>query len=162
MRRLRPLTTLSRPSYWALAFVLASATACGSSTPAAARGDVPFKVVAKGTAPASGKEPRTRAELVRSRAAAEKLLVHWNLERAVRKLKGVDFKRHRLLILVARGNDTTEHLDITRVSTSGTRITAAGKVTRNAGAIGNQVLSTPYALVTVPKSVAATSARLAL
>jgi hypothetical protein len=99
---------------------------------------------------------------VRSRAAAEKLLRRWDLERAIAKLGKVDFTRHRLLILAARGNDTTEHLNVKRVFTSGSRITASGTIARRPGAIGNQVLSTPYAFVTVPRSVAATSARLAL
>jgi len=158
IRRVRPFASASRPSYWAIALVLSFA-ACGSS---AAASTVPYQVVAQGAVGASGDDPQTAAKLVSSRAAAEKLLRDWDLERAKAKLAGVDFGKHRLLILVARGSSTAARLDLRKLTTIGRRLSATGEVTTRKGVIGGQAQSRPYALVTVPRSVDATSARLTL
>lgn len=119
-------------------------------------------MVARGAVPRTGDAPKAAARIVSSRAAAEKLLRDWDLERAEPKLAGVDFGKHRLVVLVARGSNTAARLDVRKITTSGTGLTATGKVKTGTGVIGGQAQSRPYTLVTVPRSVDATSARLLL
>jgi hypothetical protein len=135
------------------------ASACGSSASAAT---VDFDVVARGAVPSNGDGPKAAARLASSRTAAEKLLRAWDLERASSKLARIDFGKRRLVVLVTRGSSTAARLDVRTLKTSGRVLTATGKVTTRKGTIGGQAQSRPYALVTVPRSVDATSARLTL
>src|SRR5215218_5673917 len=112
IRALRWLASSSRPSYWALAIVF-SCTACGANAAAAT---VPFQVVGRGSVAASGDDPRTAAKLVGTRAAAEKLLRDWDLQRAAPKLAGIDFGKHRLVVLVARGSSTAARLEVRKLT----------------------------------------------
>lgn len=123
---------------------------------------MPFEVVARGAVPDTGDAPKAAAKLANSRAAAEKVLREWDLQRAQPKLAGVDFGKHRLVILVSRGSNTAARLDVSKLTTSGKHLIATGKVTTKRGVIGGQAQSRPYTLVTVARSLDVTSARLAL
>ena len=138
----------------ACVFVLASAFA------GPARADVRFTLLTRGAVPSDGHAPDAAGRIVGSRTAARRRLRAWDLDRALTKAAKVDFSRRRLVILIARGTSTADRLDLRRLTTSGNRLDAAARVTSTG--IGGQSLARTYTLVTVPRTVKATSVRLSL
>jgi hypothetical protein len=130
----------------------AALCACGGAAGADDPAGVPFRVVARGSAPATGHDPLVAGTLARDPAQARRRLRSLRLAAA----PNVDYARRSLVVLVGRSGDTGSRLAVRRLALRAGRLRATVALNPPSGMTG-QTESRPYTLLSVPRAAVASA-----
>ena len=134
------------------AIAAAALLAAGNRWPAAhAAGGVAFREIDHGTRPGSGERESLRGRVLRTEAGAARVLRGWGLERAIAAAGSVDFAERSVVVALDASRPSTGYrLRVVRIDVRNRRALVTVTVRRPDG-IDGQVISRPYAVVSVPR-----------
>ena len=143
----------------AAAAVVLSSGSQDSGRTAEAAGGIAFKELDHGTRPGSGESETRRGRVLRTETGARRVLRGWDLDRAVEAVEPVDFARRSLLVVLDSSRSSAGYrLRVVRVDVRNRRAIVTATVRRAEGMYA-QVISRPYALLSIARRSLARATR---